>query len=457
MRGLPIAEHVAAAADLRALARALGRFCLEHENEIADRRWKHPTLKPAIFDLAGAVAAWPGWDEERELLKLLEEEAVASRVELLANVGLAEVGVLRGLCMGPLNDHFLAEHGTVELELGDPYPLPDRPVQRIGGVTPHWSTLDETQALVGTGFRLWRRLTGSAPRVLLDFSRREDLDRATWCEHDGRGLPTVASIHPYASFDEQEIAEHHADWWFGVRPLDFQDDRVLSALADARADGADVAVLPELAFPEPDRLERAIAADHGRFPPLVVCGSAHVRHDAGAEIRANEVHAYLAGRRLVRHRKIHPYIATFKDAEGDARRVPEGITGEAKDLVLPSGTNTRLGVVICADLNDQDLVGVLVAAGVNALLVPSLTAKPGAFAGVATSIASFCQGIAVIVNGAPPLAEGAPDPFLLIAAVPRADPDDQIAAYAAPAWGRRGRGQIDLDRPLPAEADWSEI
>jgi predicted amidohydrolase len=100
--------------------------------------------------------------------------------------------------------------------------------------------------------------------------------------------------------------------------------------------------------------------------------------------------------------------------------LPEGLTSEPKTITLLCGTTARLGVLICADLNDSRLPARIQAAGANVLLVPALTPHEGAFVGAVSMIASFCQGVAAVVNGSPPGMTRLPlrRPFMLLLARP---------------------------------------
>src|SRR5262249_31455262 len=127
----------------------------------------------------------------------------------------------------------------------------------------------------------------------------------------------------------------------------------------------------------------------------------------------------------------------------DGRMLPEGLTGEPKTVRLLCGDNTRLALVICADLNDRRLGAKLVAAGGNGLLVPALTPHEGAFEGGAAALASYCQGAALVVNGSPPRGDdsGGQEPFMLMFATPRRD---HPVSTVGPERGRQSSAVIDL-------------
>jgi predicted amidohydrolase len=293
---------------------------------------------------------------------------------------------------------------------------------------------------------------------VLDFSRRTDLDEATWLgdERSGR-FPVVATIHPWGRAGDLTVAEVRPTHFFGVRPVAWNLARVLAQLRAVRDAG--IAVLPELCLPSPDALVAAIRAAPQDYPRMVVCGSAHAEQASGAPgpARVNESLVLLDGKPLLRHRKIHPFSTKYL---GPGRRfrhlVPEQLTDTDPTVQVAAGTYTRLAAVICADLNDREIPHLLEEAGVNMLLVPALTPSAGAFGGAMSGLASRNQGVSVVVNGTPVVPPGDPGERapLVFAGVPRANPGQQTREYGRRRRGRCAVGRLDLNRPLRWAMDW---
>ena len=447
---MPLAEAVAATNELRELARLLGAECIEQEQGIRARKAVDPDVTALVDYLADAVVAVPRnfWTDGSTFEALLEMPPVHSRLDPLELLPpLRELGVLQGLCLGPLGDLFRETYDVIDLRFGDPFPVPDRPLPpTLVDPTPPFSTLDHTQLLRKTRFRLWEHPTGGDPRVRLDYRWRDELDSATWDEDAGTPRVRVASVHPHADVVEFDF-KIYRHWWFDVRPKRPDPGAFLSHLEVAADNDADIAILPELSMQKPDALKKELASDYGKYPPLVVAGSAHVRtRENGAEVRANESHAYVNGIPLLAHRKCHPLEFEFAPPDvPKPRRMPEGLTEEPKVLTFPSGRRTRAAVVICADLNEPQIPHLLESAGVNLLLVPAMSARLGAFSTAVSQIAGHCQGYTVIVNGAPPPSKRGSDPFAIFTGVPESSPKRQTCEIKPPSSGRRAIGLFDLN------------
>lgn len=383
----------------------------------------------------------------RGLLHLLDLHDLGSVVDLMhADARMEHLAFLRGLCTRPLPDFFERTESAIVLDRGMPVPFATRPVRALlGHATPYQPTLALSGVLEGLGHGLFEHPATGQIRVVLDFRFRDRIDALTWTAA-GR-LPRIATLHPPLDDDGLEVGAIHDDWFFDVRPRDWDCAAVLERLR-AVAD-AEIAVLPELSLPSPDALEAELERDPASYPPLVVAGSAHVLDrgdDDDGEVRANEARVYLDGALAATHRKIHAYATRRLNGVPRARPWVEGITAEPKTITVLCGSHTRLAVVICADLNDEAsrVPGLLEAAGVNLLLVPALTDDVGAFNGAASGIASRCQGVAVIVNGDRANGSGAA-PFLTLAAVPRPAPRDQVRLY--PEAVDEPRGSLGLFDP----------
>lgn len=453
------------AATIFELATELGKTCLDNAREL-DRLMTRPAN--------GAVVA--GIEKG---LNALEPDALAPPVGAtgyghllsLGNLGadiafaaadspLEHLAVLRGLCRSALPDWYEATSDRFTLDYGMPVEFPSRSLSAIFRPTPWYRTLTRGGLLDGLPYSLYRGNTGADPvQVRLDYSTRERLDDLAWRLE--KRLPRVATLHPHVSGGDGLVytASEADGTFFGVYPSTWSLDWTLERLARA-AEHAEIAVLPELCLPADGmaELHDAIQTDPHRYPALVVAGSAHVGAPGGPGL--NESHVFLDGRCVATHRKIHPFATRELSPGGD--ELTEGISGHPKEITVLCGQTTKLAVVICADLNDDTIPGLLEAARVNLLLVPSMTFDQGAFNGAICGLASRCQGAAVVVNADldgyvkngrwPPLRDGR-RPFRVLAAVPR--PESQSASFPRP-WRRRASslGVLDANKPLRRAMRW---
>ncbi len=456
-------DVLADARSVRELARGLGEACLAELTEI-DEVLTTKSVRELVTDVVAAVVAvspaW--WDDERRTragyLDLTQQPAVNPALELLVASGpAAHVAVLRGLCAGPLARYYAQTLDCVEMRRGDPVPPLLRPTHTaIADATPRPLTMQDGHVLYPTGFSLFPGAANRPVRVELDYTRRIDLDTATWLGDQSAGrFPLVATIHPWGRAADLEIAEIGPDTFFGVAPRAWDEEAALRTLKSTRAG---IVLGPELCLPDPSALRARINAQPQAFPRLVVAGSAHAvepRED-GESRRVNAVEVLLDGELLMTHRKIRPFVADYLGKGHTGGRWREQIDSTTATLRIPSGTYTRLGVVICADLNDAEIQNLLQAAGVNLLLVPALTPKDGAFAGAMSRLASTNQAVSVIVNGTPLVQHRSrAAPPLVLAGVPRARPGEQTAEFGARWRGRRAIGHLDVNKPLRQAIHWS--
>jgi predicted amidohydrolase len=449
-------EHLEGADSLLDLARRLGAACLEHEAELAEM-----ADQPATAKELGRLEDWTGrhsaleWEAVIADASRLEEavgvEVVAALRRTRTRSPLDCLGVLRGLCRRALTELFATTVDQVSLEHGLPVPFATRPLPSVLGsdCTAGLPTLNSTNLLYPLPYDLYGPLPGGQVRVVLDYAHRDRLDELTWDEE--AGLPKIATAHPVVEDGFDCTVE--GDRFFHVRPKAWDPDAVKRLFEDAKAAGATVAVLPELSLPAPDALEHLIRREHKRFPPIIVAGSAHVEEANGAEpIRANEARIYLDGRFVARARKHHGFRTKKIAGASFAEALTEDLSREQKTIMVLSGTHTRLAAVICADLQEPRIPALLVAAGVNLLVVPTMTERIGSFNTSVSQVAGLCQGVAVLAN-----TRWGEDgrPFLCLCAVPREEPSQQTAAL--PDDGREPApvlGLFDPNLPLPAAVTW---
>ncbi|HEU4703363.1 MAG TPA: hypothetical protein VFS37_12850 [Conexibacter sp.] len=391
-------------------------------------------------------------------LDLLEHEALARAVDFTRGAyPMGHYAFLRGLCRSHLLRAYERADAPLQLEYGTPFPVASRPVNDQYGhdLTPFHTKLAYGSLLARLGFSVFAYQEDDWPPVLLDYRHRERLDALTWLAE--RRLPRIGTLHPCLGREHRRASDTSAGV-FEVGPAVWDLPATLAQLEQLRAEGAEVALLPELCLPAPDALEEAIGKAPERYPPLVVAGSAHVHDRAadGREIRANESRVYLDGALVLAHRKIRPLDASgLGDAAGPIR---EDLTSERKPLMLLSGEHTRLGVVICSDLISTAIPRLLEAAGTNLLLVPAMTYREGSFNGAVCGIASDCQGVTVVANAdLEPFAQedGSMEaPFLLMAGVPRPRPQEQSREYRDGGEALPPRALVDPNLRLDRAVRW---
>lgn len=449
------------AISLTDLARRLGAPCLDNGGSLGqvepvvakelDRlqkfvesvdpeQWMTPAEDDGYLPIVGAVEGF--------------EDAVR---DLDAHGAPTHRAFLLGLCRFALPLFYRRTTDTILLDRGSPVPWVSRPIVGVfDAATPSADTMTLGHPLHPQPYSLFPSAAGDRVRVALDYGHRDRLDELTWDREQGV-LPQVATLHPPLGPADLVIeTSPDASTFFDAAPRHFALGDLLQKLRNVRAEGVDIAVLPELSLPpESGLLEALGAAEPGTYPALVVAGSAHIRSAAGTRaVRANECTVVLDGKAVVRHRKIHPF--RLKDLSG--ARI-EDLSSEPKTLRLLSGAHTRLGVVICADLNDSVIKPLLQAAWVNLLLAPALTEKIGSFAGAVSALASDQQAVAVIVNGdqpsVPVLGGGEVRPFHVLVAVPRPRPAEQTREAVAPSGTPTPiRGRFDPNLPLDAAITW---
>jgi predicted amidohydrolase len=451
-------SHLEKADSLLNLAQRLGSVCLEEAGELG-RMLHDERTKAELGRLEAWVAQIPRetWEEVIDDPSRFEERAGAKLIAALKRAKTRQpldfLGVLRGLCRKPLPEYYLTVEEQIDLDEGLPIPFATRPVyEKFGGdCTPSQVTLNRGSLLEPLPYSLFKFSARDQVRVVLDYGHRDRIDELGWSEE--RGLPRIATIHPDGGGSLRVEIDSDGAHFFDVSPESWDADAVLALLARAREEGADIAVLPELSLPDPGSLQKGLEASPESYPPLVVAGSAHCSTGtaAGDEIRSNESRVYLDGKCVAIAHKHHPFVT--KDLLGTP--YPEGIsedlTGEQKTIMVLSGSRTRIAVVICADLNDLQIPQLLVAAGVNLLLVPAMTEKIGSFNAPLSAIAGYCQGVCAIAN-----TRWGEDgkPFLCMVSVPREDPSQQSVALPAKDSVASQLAIFDPNERLPGAVGW---
>ncbi len=446
---------VGAATSLIELARELGWACLNEERHL-ESSMRNAAVSEAVADLAALVRATDqaAWQEPPPggFVAILDTPEVHATLHELESLDPAShLGILQGLCAGPLVLFFDEFEGHIELERGVPLPNATRPVQKLFGVhcTPYQPTVTARELLGRTGFDLFRE-SDPKIRVVIDFSRRDKLDALTW---PAERLPHVGTVHP--RLDNGRLSyKLTGNKLFDVEPKDWSLQETLDHLKAVKY--AEIVLLPELCLPSPDALEQALASDPSLYSPIVVAGSAHERIDENGVLSSiNESRVYIEGGPALSHRKIRPLETRQVGNQRFPHMIREDLAPAQDNITLLSGEKTRMAVVICADINTSSIPRALEECGVNLLLVPSLTYKPGAFNGAVCLLASNCQALCVVANPILDPLEGEPQaPFVVLAAVPRSGANEQSQEYFPPPTQTAARGVLDPNLPLASALQW---
>lgn len=458
MPTVPLNQTLDEATSLLDLAARLGCVVLDNAEELRSILGD-PDARTILGKVEAAAAdgelrqVWIDAGEDGSFAGLAALDLVrATAKDALAVPALPHLGVLRGLCSGAIKRYFDATEDVVLVERGTPLPFVDRPVHLLMPTTTHHTTSTRGHLLEGLGHRIFEHSPEQTTPVVLDFSKRDQIDEITWRNNEtanGRPcLPRVATIHRCLGKDDLEVLTITPDWFFDARPRAFDREEVLTALREVG--DIPIALLPELSVPAADVLATALEADPDAFPDIVVAGSAHARDGA---VRTNEVNLYLKGEQVLRHRKIHPYATKSIGDSTFSRALPEGLTTERKQINVLAGRHTRLAVLICADLNDDILPDLLHHAGVNFLLVPTLTPSEGSFNGAVCRLSSYTQAITVVANGVLDSHATGERPFLVLVGTPRPTPDEQSYTAQTQTDGPV-TGVLDLNRPRATAVTW---
>jgi hypothetical protein len=280
------------------LARRLGKICLDEGGELGRMLLDEQTnVEVKRMELMVAQVPRTAWEEVIANPSALEERAGSTLVALIDRAQMRQpldfLGVLRGLCRKALPEHYRITNDQVGLDEGMPIPFATRPVHRQFECTTSQETLNRASLLAPLPYSLFPFSAKGQVRVVLDFSHGARIDELTW--KGDAGLPRIATIHPEGG---GEVAVNTIDsaHFFDVQPARWDADAVMELLACAS--DVEIAVLPELSLPSPGELEKKLAENAGKCPPIVVAGSAHSRTTVAGnshEIRSNESRVYLDG------------------------------------------------------------------------------------------------------------------------------------------------------------------
>ena len=275
--------------------------------------------------------------------------------------------------------------------VGDPVPLdsPDlRDVLAMRSTSPPWrlpNRLDETRHI---------RLAGEWAvqfQIIFDYSLFATLA--------GVIVPNtvIATCHPNRTLSELDLRPGTDRWAFPIGPLDplRQRAEIDGLICTATAAGAQIVVLPELCITEDlaANLEDWVRRPDG--PRLLVAGSYHHQgHRAGGSGRSRRRNTAIGWVRGSSQAMLHD-----KYSPAD-RPVVEGIEPEGwpEVRVYVTADGWHLAIVICRDLLNQHAMHAMTEAGVNLLLVPTMSETLMPFGGPVSHLVGARQALVAVAN-----------------------------------------------------------
>ena len=275
--------------------------------------------------------------------------------------------------------------------VGDPVPLdsPDlRDVLAMRSTSPPWrlaNRLDETRHICLAGE--W----AVQFRIIFDYSLFETLAGAITAD------TVVATCHPNRSLSELDLSRGTDSWTFPIGPLDpaRQHAEINRLISTAITAGAQIVVLPELCVTEDLAASLQEWARRPDGPLLLVAGSYHHQGHrtagSGPSRRRNTAIGWVRGSdRALLHDKYSPAD----------RPVVEGIEpdGWPEVRVYVTADGWHLAIVICRDLLNPQAVYALTEAGVNLLLVPTMSETLMTFGGPVAHLVGARQSLVAVAN-----------------------------------------------------------
>jgi hypothetical protein len=170
-------EELEAADSVLDLARRLGDRCLQSRAELETMSDDERTRDELdlIEQLAGR-ASYATWEEvvhdPTQFEVRMEADLAAAVKRAKIRQPLDYLGVLRGLCRGPLQEFFTTIAGKIELTKGVPVLFASRPLPEALGddATTTQETLKDGDLLFPLPFDLYTHIPAEELRVVLDFS-----------------------------------------------------------------------------------------------------------------------------------------------------------------------------------------------------------------------------------------------------------------------------------------------
>jgi len=202
---------------------------------------------------------------------------------------------------------------------------------------------------------------------------------------------TITGLFPHGRLDELQWAQEQIEgqsYFHSVQPRDSTtvvDERLLSSAADL---GASLAVFPELSGSESEVLGR-IQHAHALALTLTVAGSFHRPDDQGTRTWVNEALTRLRGGDTYAHHKFNPFVHPLLGTELLAYR---------RQVTLLASGGWTVATLICKDLIEPSVVGILERLGVSLVIVTSFSDKTQELESQARHMATTAQTMVVIVN-----------------------------------------------------------
>lgn len=258
---------------------------------------------------------------------------------------------------------------------------------------------------------------------------------------------TITGLFPHGLLTdlhfEQEQIEGQS-YFHSVRPQNPTaqlDDALLTAAADV---GASIAVFPELSGTEAEVVSR-IQRAHAMALTLTVAGSFHRPDDQGTRTWVNEALTRLRGGDTHAHHKFNPYVHPLLGTELLAYR---------RQVTLLASAGWTVATLICKDLIEPSVVGILERLGVSLVLVTSFSDKTQELESQARHMATTAQTIVAIVNATTEYADAFCASMILV--VPDRRRIVQRLGRSGVRFPAMGRMQFEPARPrIPP--DWKMV
>jgi hypothetical protein len=299
----------------------------------------------------------------------------------------------------------------VQLNAGDPFPIPQRPLKEI--FARELGTNPDRMGVPIDGLRHLRivQTTGHGHEIWLSLEHENALA-------DFAAASRVAVLIPSDLRDlEWNITSHEGHPTFhDVRPRDGaqQTANVLSLLEKARGQ-AEIVVLPELCLDAASLVEiRRWYAESGAPFAMLVCGSIHVKLE-GEQGRRNISTTLLAGGGTVEHAKFNPFSLVLQDETGKKVEHREGIVTVPSRITLYLCGSWSFTTLICKDFLEAGAMQILEELRPGLILVPACSPKTQPFETEAQHLALRAQALVVVANLTdPPTQEPAPTSAIFV-------------------------------------------
>ncbi|MEN0064865.1 MAG: hypothetical protein AAGA48_22155 [Myxococcota bacterium] len=202
---------------------------------------------------------------------------------------------------------------------------------------------------------------------------------------------SITGLFPHGRLDQLQWSQEQIEgqpFFHSVRPKEATadiDDTLLSAAADV---GASIAVFPELSGTDHEVMHR-IQRAHALSIALTVGGSFHRSDDLGSRSWVNEALTRIRGGDTFAHHKFNPFVHPLLGTELLAYR---------RQVTLLASGGWTVATLICKDLIEPSVVGILERLGVSLVIVTSFSDKTQELESQARHMATTAQTMVLIVN-----------------------------------------------------------